>query len=319
MYRILIFLFVLSFFSGCSEPVKKDVETELTRETDPQGQKSENRENIIKFWQSLSQQKVDDAVLLANSLVKNNSGKVSDFYKDLFKKEGVKDSLIARDSFNKVDAFFWAQAQFFKTLVNDALLGKADQDPVELLYKLVCDKIESKSDTKDVGSYPLHIWQRGFGACDRQSWVLCELAYQLGANASIVYLRNPETLVSPHTICEIVYRDKHYIIDVLNKKFLPNTKFIDLSSQKIKEIWTEKPELHNTFEKYVRLIPSMPTDYAERNQRLTAYLGNLIRFGEPPQNRFHFWKELYPKEDTRFWGYAIKVLKNFELYQNEEK
>jgi len=50
--------------------------------------------------------------------------------------------------------------------------------------------------------WPYTIWQSKKGKCDQQSWVLCELAYQLGYETQIVYLRDPNTLISPHTICE---------------------------------------------------------------------------------------------------------------------
>lgn len=317
MYKLVLISLLLNLVLGCSE-AKQDSTEDKPGPLNSEVKGNDNRENAVKFWQLITQQKVDEAIQLANSLDDGDFGKAAGFYLDLFKKGGVKESILNRKDFNKVDAFFWTQAQYFKSLTNDALLGKSEEDQIEVLYKLVVEKIKSQSETKDVGSYPFHIWQRGFGAADRQCWVLCELAYQIGARTSVIYLKDPKTQLSPLTICELVYKNRHYIIDIQNRKFLPDTKITDLTAEKIKEVWKEKPELHNTFENYTRFIPSMPIDYADRNQRLTVILGDLIRFGEPPQNRFYFWKEIYPQEETRFWGYAIKVLKDFELY-NEEK
>lgn len=312
--KFIISIILLILVTGCSE---KEIEKSVVEKPLVSQPKKNTKEDVIKFWQLVAQGEIDNAINLANSLMKENSGKVDDYYKSLFKQEGVKSSFISREKFNKVDAFFWHQAQFFKSLTREVL--SSPKDSVEALYDMVVAKVLLKSDAQDIGSYPFHIWQRGFGGGDRQSWVMCELAYQLGGNASIIYLRDPITKVSPHTICEVIFNKKHYIIDVMNKKLLANTKFTDLTPEKIKQVWSEKLELHNAFENSVRLIPSMPIDYTERNQRLNARLGKLIKFAEPPQNRYHFWKGLYPKMDIRFWDYSIRILKNTKFYKNAEK
>ena len=320
MYKLITFSLLIYLFFSCSEQTKS--KEEGAKETSPElsSTKSEDaNKEVIEFWKLITKQEVDKAVNLANSLVKENSGEVAGFFKDLFKKEAVKETVLSRKAFNKVDAFFWTQAQYFKSKVNDAIAKNEDKEDAKILYDLVVEKVKPQSEAQDVGSYPIHIWERGFGACDRQSWAYCELIYQLGGNASIIYLRNPDTLESPHTICEVVLNGKHYVVDILNKKFLADTKYSDLSLEKIKEIWKEVPDIHNTFAKHVRLIPAMPIDYSERNQRLNARLGKHIKFGEPPQNRFHFWKKVYPKDDIRFWGYPIRILQFTKFYKDEEK
>ncbi|MCM8538901.1 MAG: hypothetical protein NE328_01360 [Lentisphaeraceae bacterium] len=314
LFTILLSLLVVS---SCSKSPKENNAAEEKSNTSPVSKTSSGKAEIIEFWQLISQGKVESAIQNANSLVTGVTGESDHFHKPLFKAEGVKETFLVRKNFNKVDAFFWHQAQFFKSFSKEALTSS--KDPVETFYDKVVANITLKRDVQDIGSYPFHIWQRGFGAGDRQAWVICELVYQLGGNASIIYLIDSETKVSPHTICEVVYNKKHYVIDIMNKKFLPDTKFTDLTPDKIKEIWSDKPKLHNTFEKAVRLIPSMPIDYTERNQRLNARLGKIIRFGEPPQNRYHFWKGIYPSMDIRFWEYPIRILKNTNFYIDAEK
>ena len=325
--RFLSFTLVIVglLLAGCDEAGnnEKPLNTEPVETKSPPknkiGQALKIDEEIKQFWQLVAQQKSKEAVNLANTLVKDNSGEVVAYYKDLFTQEGIKDSVITRKEFNDLDFFFWVQAQFFKSLSNELVANSTGKNLIEVLYEVVSKQVLQKGDVQDLGVYPIHIWNRKFGACDRQSWVVCELAYQNGARTSIIYLIDPITKESPHTICEVYFKGEHYIIDVLNQKFLQNTKFTDLTQDKIKEIWKENPNIHDAFKNAVRLVPSMPIDYSERNQRLNARLGKLIKFAEPPQNRYHFWKQLYPSQDIRFWEYPIRILKNTEFYKNAEK
>ena len=290
---------------------------ELTENTTTQSPKID--EETKKFWQLVAQQNSKEAVNLANTLIKDNSGEVAEFYKNLFLQEGIKESVITRKEFNEVDFFFWVQAQLFQKISNDLRLNQENDDLVMSAYELVKSKIKDKGESQDISSYPLHIWNRGFGVCDRQTWVFCEIIYQLGGKTAVIYLRDPITKVSPHTICEINFKGKSYIVDLLYKKLLEGISFNELTPQKIKEVWSDHPKLHNCFDSAVLNINSMPIDYAERNQRLNARLGKIIKFGEPPQNRFHYWKTKYPNLDVRLWYYPIRLLKIMKTYQNAEK
>lgn len=313
-----VFILVITLlYIGCTEELKTTETDSKAEAQSSMSTKSTGKEEAVQFWKLVAEGKVEESIKLANSLITEVKGDSDHYHLPLFKQEGVKQSFLTRKSFNQVDAFFWHQAQFIKSISRNTLTS--DQDPVESLYNDVVMRFSIKSEAEDISSYPFHIWQRGFGACDRQAWVMCELVYQLGGKASVIYLRHPETKSSPHTICEVFYNKKHYLIDPLYQKFLPETKFSDLTPEKIKEVWSEKPILHNTFEKAVRLIPSMPVDYTERNQRLNARLGKIIKFGEPPQNRYHFWKSIYPDMDIRFWEYPIRILKNTKFYIDAEK
>lgn len=314
--KFIISIIFLVLVTGCSE---KETEKPLVEKPPVSQPKKNTKEDVIKFWQLVAQGELDNVLNLANSLIKENSGKVDDYYKSLFKQEGIKETFLSRKNFNEVDAFFWLQAQQFNQISLDVRIKSDKSKLIKSIYSLVREKILKKGNGADISAYPMHIWQRGFGVCDRQAWVFCEIAYQLGANTSVIYLMDPEKGVSPHTICEIEYEGTHYIIDTLYDKFLPEKTFADLTDAVIREVWNDRPELFDTFKKAVRQIPSMPTDYSERNQRLSARLGKSIRFGEPPQNRYHFWKGVSPNMDTRFWGYPIRLLKVMKFYQDAEK
>jgi len=51
-----------------------------------------------------------------------------------------------------------------------------------------------------IGATPDVVLLRGYGVCDRGAWVFCTLLEQLRIPAYVIYLRDPETGVSRHTI-----------------------------------------------------------------------------------------------------------------------
>ncbi len=320
--RILSLLVILLFFflTGCDQPKVIEGSQKIEPKNDPpKAQSTTIDPKVQEFWQLVAKQQAKEAIALANDLVKDNSGKKSDFIAQLFAKEDVKESVFMRKEFNEIDFFFWSQAQFFFSILND-LKGKTSKENIiENIYKLVGETVLPEGQGEDIGVYPISIWERKFGACDRETWVFCEITRQLGAEVSIIYLYDETLKTYPHTIGEIVYEGEHYVVDVLYQKILPKTKFTDLTPEKIKEVWQDKPFVHNTFAKAVRLIPSMPIDYSERNQRLTARLQKVITFAEPPQNSYHFWKQIYPNQEIKFWDYSIRLLKTMKLYQDVEK
>jgi len=313
MKRYAILLLITFILSSCSEPEKTPTEK---KEEIPKVSIKDKDAASKKFWELVAKN-ADEAVAFANAVSLDYSGKVDPYYVNFFKKQNISTTVLLRESFNSVDAFFWTQSQLFNQIANDLKKEAGEKVPLKDVFKLVQTKVPEDKSKKDFAAYPCLIWQRGFGLCDRQAWVFSEIVYQLGGKASLIYLINDETKVSPHTICEVEYKGKSYIIDIAYDKFLENTKFTDLKIDKIKEIWPKHPEIHNCFGNAIRQIPSMPTDYTERMQRLSAILGKDIRFGEPPQNRYHFWKTKYPKMDTRFWGYSIRLLDALKAYKAE--
>ncbi len=75
-------------------------------------------------------------------------------------------------------------------------------------------------DTEPIGALPYDILERGFGLCDRMSWLFCALAQQQDIKASVVYLYPPEG-GSNHTIVQ-VFLDKPFLIDPQNAIIFKN-------------------------------------------------------------------------------------------------
>lgn len=319
MRKLLFITSLASFMASCSKPENTIGEKVKAVSTDTEAQKKTQGTTLVKFWQLVAQQKVAAATSLANSLKLGISNHTHDYYKNLFEQESVSFNVVSRKDFNDVDAFFWLQAQLMKRIAVDIKQTSQAENLISHIFAQVKKRVQPSGDGKDIGAYPFHIWQRGFGVCDRQAWVFCEISYQLGANTSVIYLIDPLKEQALHTICEVEYEGRHYIVDTLYNVFLPDTTLTDLSDEIVKKNWSDRPELFGTFKKAVRQIPAMPTDYSDRNQRLSAYLGGAVKFGEPPQNRYHFWKKISPEVDTRFWNYPIRLLKTFSVYQNAEK
>ena len=136
----------------------------------------------------------------------------------------------------------------------------------------------------------------------------------------VIYLIDKETGVSPHTICEIIYKNQHFLVDPLYGKFLPGTHLRDLTQAKIKNIWPQNPEIHHAFEKAIIQIPSMPHDYTGRFNKLGQQLkneigSNTLRIGESPKQRALKWPT-QKGDDVRYWEYPFRLLKTMKLYKN---
>jgi len=65
----------------------------------------------------------------------------------------------------------------------------------------------------DIGVMPHTILLRGYGACDRSAWVLCTLLESLGIGAYVVYLRDPQTGASHHTIAAAEIDNNLFLLD----------------------------------------------------------------------------------------------------------
>ena len=307
------FLILILLFVGCSEPNKKPAEK---KEEIPKIIVKDKDAATKKFW-SLVVNSPIKAVDFVNSVKLDSSGKVDNYFKNLFSKQKISTTFLHRQNFTAVDSFFYTQSYHFNQIAQKLKSKSGETVPLKEVFTLVQHKIINDKSKKEFTTYPYMIWQRGYGLYDRQAWVFCEIVYQLGGKVSIIYLMNEETKTSPHTICEIEYKGVSYIIDTLYDKFLEKTSFTDLKLDRIKQVWPDNPEIHNCFKNAIRQIPSMPIDYTERNQRLSAIVGKEIRFGEPPQNRYHYWKSKYPKMDTRFWSLPVALLKTLKTYKAE--
>ena len=279
------------------------------------------QDKALRFYQALNQGDAALAVEVANSLDLAAKQELEKAYDILFTDCKVERDFFEDPKFSVMDFVYWQQALLFKNesakIVNSF---KDGENVIELCYNVVRDRINGVFDGPDASAFPIDIWQRKYGVCDRQSWVMCELAYQLGAEVFIIYFMNPETGISHHTICEIIYQGEKYIVDPLYGKFLKGVHLRDINDQRLKEIWPDHPELFGGLEKAKILSPSMPFDYSLRQQSLAAFLKNhlpkdqLMRFGEEPRKRATNWPFM-EGDDIWFWDYPVRLLSSAGLYK----
>ena len=183
-----IYFTLLLFISACKpEPT----EAQTTQEQVAQ-----------QFYTLLLTEQKQKSIELANKLPLNVQSKllhqnITKYFESL----KIKLDYYHDSQFNEIDYIFWQQALFFKKL--STKITKDSKDPIHALYKAVTQHLK-KPKNRDMSAFPLDIWHRGYGLCDRQSWVLSELAYQFGADAYIIYFIEEDTGVSRHTICQII-------------------------------------------------------------------------------------------------------------------
>ena len=284
------------------------------------------------------------ALLWLNSVKDNNSdaaikaatyliGKLNSTKQDKEKYEGYcqifKDheinSKFLSVRFNKWDFDLWKQSLFFHLMARQIIGNEDSEDKqLELLLKAVDRKIK-KTETEKVILYtPYIIWQKGYGLCDKLSWVFCELAYQAGFETQIIYiLDNPKTLSSIHVFCEIRKAHRTWIVDPLVDRILNDTSLIDLIKNKTlqDELWPQNTSYKKNIINCAMQTVSYPQDYCARNQFLYQKLNGLLengcpRFGEDPisrqKNYIDLMKKFTPSSNVELqlmlWPVPIKVL-----------
>lgn len=223
--------------------------------------------------------------------------------------------------FDAWDFQYWGDAFVFKKLAH-RIVSEADEDnsPIFALFTAVRKHIKSLEPPNGNILWPYTIWQLRKGLCDQQAWVLCELAYQLGYETQIVYLRNPKTLVLLHTICEIRKENEKWVADPSSGKLLPNISVADLAvdAQLAASTWPDRKDLQEAIKKTDYYLPAYPQDYCQRNQVLQQkarrILGeNCPRFGQSPANRLNKYMLLTRQEDRpfqyQFWVYPFRLLR----------
>jgi hypothetical protein len=264
--------------------------------------------------QLLEGNKDKQALGLLNSIFPDESiSEANEMYVGLLTKWGVKKEFLERKNFDKVDLYYLKQSLLFYKLSKDVSNKLQSEDNLmKKLYELVRKRIKGEFEGKDYSTFPMQIWNRGFGVCDRQSWVLCELAYQAGANVYVIYFRDPKTAVSHHTICEVKYKGRNYIIDPLYGHFIEDRKFSELADQEVEEIWKDYPNLHDDHKKATTWVPIMGHDYTVRMQELGKLFKETLgdespRFGEDPLTRAKS-RGFSEKEDFQYWDYPLRLL-----------
>jgi hypothetical protein len=259
---------------------------------------------------------------LATMLVPSGYDKiVHPAYPKLAQSESVYEVFLT-DSFNRFDFQAWRDALFFKDLATQ--VTAEGEDSVKQAFDLVVARVEpvSKKDAAREAPWPRQIWERKHGLCDRMSWVLAEILYQLGYETQIVYLLKPGTKDSPHTILEVRKAGQVWIADPLSRKLLPNTSVEQLAADRdaLAAMWPEQPVWQATLAHSILYTPSYPQDYCWRNQELQRVLsqhlpGAVPRFGEDPLTRQRAFlalrkAELGPKMKCNMmvWFYTFRPL-----------
>ncbi|MCM8536014.1 MAG: hypothetical protein NE334_08775 [Lentisphaeraceae bacterium] len=264
----------------------------------------------LKHLYHLIEQKKDkEALSILNSLfdedeINSPSMNVTSW----FERCGVKKDFLERRTFDGFDIFYLRQKLFFSSI-----LKENNVKSVKSAFDLVRRNILSSSSFKDKSAFPIQIWERGYGVCDRQCWVLAEMITQLGGSVKIVYLRDSQTQVSRHTICEISHMGVDYIVDPLYGKFVKKS-IKSLTQKDIKKIWKEYPDIHKDFSNATVYLPLMPNDYTPRIRALCKLSNQIlgeswIKFDERFDEQQQFGLNVLP------WDYPVRLLASFDQYK----
>lgn len=262
------------------------------------------------------QRAVDSAVLIVSTPM---GPEAPAYVRALFEENGV-DPAFLNAPFNQWDARYWEDALFFHRLADRIRATSGGDGLVAAAFDLVVDRLGTSDPADRSILWPRTIWRAGQGLCDRQAWVLSELLYQLGFETQIVYLRDPETGTSPHTICEIRSDTRVWVADPFAEKLMPDTSVADLMrcAELPAQLWPEQPDWQAAVQRPFFFLPVYPQAYCVRNQelyrRLKGALGQeLPRFGIPPAERMMEYLRRVPEADRHlefgFWPYPVRLLR----------
>jgi len=280
----------------------------------------ENPKLLSENWLSaVATNNMEQSLLLARKLVPDVSKiDIPRSHLALAEREGVRGEFF-KAQFNFWDYQLWRHALFFHRLAEE--LAKGNPDTLKILFDAVAQRVEPVEKGSNDIPWPYRIWEREYGVCDRQAWVFCELAYQLGWETQVVYLWDDVTKKSPHTIAEVRKDGKVYFIDVLYTVFLEKSVAeVANDDDLLEKIWNQQ-ELRDTIKTSLFWTPSYPQDYCPRNQELYNILkynlGNRCpRFGVPPDKRLATYKELgqnttldKPRFQMGLWFYPFRLLR----------
>ncbi|OPZ25575.1 MAG: hypothetical protein BWZ02_02397 [Lentisphaerae bacterium ADurb.BinA184] len=251
--------------------------------------------------------RADDAVRLATAILGDN-GAVNDIpsvYAELFRANGLSPAFIGA-AFEPRDAAVWADALFFLDLAGRPSSGPEE---AESLFSRVTGRLQPAAPANDRNlPWPRQTWQEAAGYCDRQAWVLCELAWQAGFETMIYYLMDPATRKSPHTICELRKDGRVWTADPFSRRMLADVSIAQLADDdgRLEAFWPERADWRQAIRHGVYLTPALAQDYCPRNQRLHAALrpalrGRCPRFGEAPAGRARRYADLMRAAEPQRW------------------
>lgn len=267
----------------------------------------------------------EQALRLANGLVSSHDAStvspVPPSFIAMARRNGIEPVFFSLP-LNDFDAQGWMRARFFQTRAADILTQAPPQTPkVRALFDAVTARLAPRDPAGEAGPlWPERIWRAKAGLCDRQAWVLCELAYQAGCETQIVYLRQPETLVSPHTICEIHDGTRFWIADPFSRQLLRDTTLSDLirNPGRVQRLWPDRADWWPAVAEAVYWVPAMPCDYRPRNQALHRVLSARLnaacpRFGDPPDKRLQRYRARQSEAGRAIpmqpWFYPFRLLR----------
>ena len=281
----------------------------------------ETRIMVSEQWlSSVTGNDLDTAISLARKLVPETvPGSIPQQHLKLAEHEGIKGPFFTAP-FNFWDFELWRYACFFHHISRD--ITNDDPNNIKALFQTVVKKVKpDEKGFKDI-PWPYVIWQRGYGVCDRQAWVFCELAYQMGWETQVVYLWDNTTKTSPHTIAEIRKGQDVYFVDVYRQVLFkrPLAEVAD-DDALLRKIW-KLETLWRGIKTPLFWTPSYPQDYCPRNQKLHAVLKESLknrcpRFGAPPNKRLSAYRELgqktvfdKPRFKMQLWFYPFRLLRS---------
>jgi len=116
------------------------------------------------------------------------------------------------------DAFDWIErADLYHRIAAEVAGGTASPaDKALKLFRWTVRNVQSSGgpgEAEDAGVFPRDVLLRGYGLCDRTAWVYAALLQAAGIEACIIYLRDPETKVSYHTIAGAAVEGALYLFD----------------------------------------------------------------------------------------------------------
>jgi hypothetical protein len=241
-------------------------------------------------------------------------------YVALAESQGVSGDFLT-GPFNRWDFELWSQALFINRLGRQL---SDDPDNISALFKAVTDRINPSENARQFTRHPpwpYWIWKAGSGLCDRQAWLLSALAYQRGWETQVIYMVDPQTRKSPHTVCELRKGDRVWFADPFKKVLLENTSIDDVAENAglITKMWPEHEDIQRAFQGCIFLTPSYPQGYCPRNQVLYRRLSILLkdrcpRFAADPLQRREIYRnlrettEINPRFTMVLWDYPFRLL-----------
>lgn len=286
------------------------------------------RERAEQWLAAVAANDVEKALALANEIVPDpGNAPVSQGYLDLAKRNGVPREFFS-SAYDEWDFQLWRDALFFQRLARKITSDKPAD--IEKLFAAVVERIEPREQKSRQPPWPREIWRRGWGACDRQVWALCELAYQGGWETQIVYLTDPKTAVSPHTVCELRRPGGEvWFADPFRKVLLARTSIDELAAdeKQLLKIWPDRADFRAAIQGSIFWTPSYPQDYRRRNQLLHERLAGMLggrcpRFGAEPAGRMLHYKSFRgktPSGRTPFkmdlWFYPFRLLRHYMAFE----